>query len=395
MFGDLVTRLVPILTAQPALDFNLFDVMHHGLRENQVSNVFRWLLEPKGSHGLGEVFQQIFRAAVNQKLGSEASLAGGTLSVEQEVNTATKDEPADVADLVLQNDETALVIENYFTSDGHGHSFDNYLEYGKRTGKRTLVVLLCEVVDEAAQLNSGWKDAVVVTYRELVDPLFDQAARDEGGNQHRQDVQAFIRHIHDKFGSRRPNVADENTLKFIKEMCASSEALRYQAQKPEQAAEQFAKDFATQAKEQFAKSREVLLRVKSELKSYCGRELKQALNQTYGREFVTQVSANWQGLYQWTVNFNVTDGANDGSDPGLQIRFGPSAWSANERETKNWRITVPRAEADYGHLFLTRWQTREVRQSAVTMSEVLAGLAADDRRLHDEIVAMFAAVSIG
>ena len=41
--------------------------------------------------------------------------------------------------------------------------------------------------------------------------------------------------------------------------------------------------------------------------------------------------------------------------------------------------------ADYSHLFLTRAGLREIRQSAVTLRDVLDGLRHDDRRLHDEI----------
>lgn len=43
--------------------------------------------------------------------------------------------------------------------------------------------------------------------------------------------------------------------------------------------------------------------------------------------------------------------------------------------------------ADYSRLFLTRVNTHEIRQSVVTLQEVLDGLEPeDDRLLHDELV---------
>jgi len=52
MGEDLVTQLLPTLARSLDASFNVFDVMHHGTHEKQVSNVFRWLLDAEGTHGL-------------------------------------------------------------------------------------------------------------------------------------------------------------------------------------------------------------------------------------------------------------------------------------------------------------------------------------------------------
>ena len=57
-----------------------------------------------------------------------------------------------------------------------------------------------------------------------------------------------------------------------------------------------------------------------------------------------------------------------------------------QRARPNWRRTVDLEAVDYSHLFLTRARFREIRQSAVTLQEVLDGLRSGDLRLHDEIV---------
>jgi hypothetical protein len=112
------------------------------------------------------------------------------------------------------------------------------------------------------------------------------------------------------------------------------------------------------------------------------------LNESLGADFVRGVNIRYQGIHQWTINLQVDDEGAPIGEERLQIKFGPSAWMANEENTA-WRHTVDSATADYSHLFLTRARFREVRQSAVTIQEVLDGISADDRRLHDEIVAFW------
>ena len=122
---------------------------------------------------------------------------------------------------------------------------------------------------------------------------------------------------------------------------------------------------------------------------YSREHLRRQLNDTLDEGFVGDVSAPYQGSYQWTVNFYLPglvlpDAAQFGESQ-LQLKFGPSAWFANERDP-NWTVKVDRAVADYSRLFITWAATREIRQSVVTLQEVVDGLATDDLRLHDEMV---------
>ncbi len=50
MHDQVVTRLLPILAERPEYEFNIFNVMHHGTHEKQISNVFAWLLDANGTH---------------------------------------------------------------------------------------------------------------------------------------------------------------------------------------------------------------------------------------------------------------------------------------------------------------------------------------------------------
>jgi hypothetical protein len=174
-------------------------------------------------------------------------------------------------------------------------------------------------------------------------------------------------------------------LDFVIAMCATGEAGRYGKQRHALAADRFANEVAEQARERFGEGRELLGCVKVRLRNFSAQDLRRQLNETLGDGFVSKVSARYAGMYLWTVNFDLPDDGEKFGEARLQLKFGPSAWFANEKDT-HWKRTVDPEVADYSRLFLTRAKTKEVRQSEVTLQEVLDGLAPSDRRLHDEIV---------
>jgi len=342
-------------------------------------------LDAEGTHNLGDVFQRIFIDELNRGHPDQDLLAHGPYVVRQEVNTADAEDGQDIADLVLETDQERLVIENYYTSDGHGHSYDRYRRFARRGGRRGCVVLLCRDADSSRQ-SGGWEHARVVTYEKVVTELREKVASDY----QRRNPESFwlIDQMYRKFVRGPGHVEDHEVLDFLTVMCATGEAGRYRAQSQEAAALKFADDVARQAAERFGEGRELLQRIKGRLKTYGAQVLQPQLNATMGAGFVTEVSASYAGIYQWTVTLEVADQGNEFGEGTLQLKFGPSAWFANEQDP-NWRRTVDRQAVDYSHLFLTRARFREIRQSAVTLQEVLAGLGAGDLRLHDEIVELW------
>lgn len=146
---ELVTALVPSLSWSLAEQFNVFRVMHHGTHEKQLSNVFAWLLNEQGTHQLGDAPQRIFLDLVNAALPEGTALPVTGYAVAQEVVTPGHEgmldqESADIADIVLSSPEAAVVVENFGTSDGHGHDYRRYLALGTAGGRAAAVVLLCE-----------------------------------------------------------------------------------------------------------------------------------------------------------------------------------------------------------------------------------------------------------
>jgi len=389
MHDQLVTRILPILAKRSEDEFNIFNVMHHGTHEKQFSNVFAWLLDANGTHKLGDAFQQMFVDEINGGLGDQ-HIPPGKYRVQQEVNTSDAKEPPDIADLVLEgNTGTVLVVENYYISSGHGHSYKGYRKYGDDLGRsidvnegKGVVVMLCELVNKDELEGSGWGEAVVVTYANLVKRLVNHVESDEGYKRANHSQCTFFQHMHSRFGEGR-RMGDDDLSEFINAMCASGEARRFGFRPIDKAGSDFGDDLKKQAESRFIESREFLQRVKSRLKNYGPHLIAQA-NKELGRERFSAVSANYAGIYEWSVNFTIA-GEEAEAEAVLQLKFGPSAWYANEKDNK-WKTTVSAGDADYSRLFLTRWKTKKVRQSAVTLQEVLDGLSPDDFRLRDEIV---------
>lgn len=130
-----VLALIPSLSRSLEEQFSIFRVMHHGTHEKQLSNVFAWLLTPDASHGLGDTFQRIFLTQINDALADSEPLATTGWTVRQEVDTSPAEDPGkDIADIVLTSSAATLVIENFATSDGHGHGYHRYLSYGTTVG---------------------------------------------------------------------------------------------------------------------------------------------------------------------------------------------------------------------------------------------------------------------
>ncbi|MEI2641427.1 MAG: hypothetical protein V9G10_03605 [Candidatus Nanopelagicales bacterium] len=192
-----------------------------------------------------------------------------------------------------------------------------------------------------------------------------------------------------KFVKGSGPMEDQQVLDFVVAMCATGEARRYGEQQHDSASERFANEVAQQARERFSEGRELLMRVKHRLTNYCDQHLKRQLNKTYGDGFVSRVGGRYSGSYLWTVRLSLSardlPSKADLDKDYLQLKFGPSAWYANEKDS-HWKRTVDPEVADYSRLFITRSKTKEVRQSDVSLHEVLEGLSSDDLRLHDEIV---------
>lgn len=380
-FDDLVISLIPSLHRSLEERFNLFRVMRHGTHEKQLSNVFAWLLDPHGTHQLGDAFQQLFVGQVNSKLVDGRALPSSGYRVLQEVDTAGPGaEHRDIADIVLTSNVATIVIENYESSDGHGHGFERYSAVGGTDG---VVVLLC-IRKQLHRLRDGWERAVVVSYADVLQPLRALTSQDSKWQQAHPDQHFFVSQLIDNYLEGVPPMDTGQQVSFIKAMCETGESERYLSRGHDAAAENFANSVALHARKQFEDSRGLLGEVKRALKQFAEHALLRQVNRELsGDRFVT-IEVDSRGRYEWCITMQRGTSA-----PFVYLVFGPTA------VVQNARVPVPLSEPDYSRVFVARKTPDSVDldvlvQSDVSLNELLAGLPSDDTRLRDAVLAALA-----
>lgn len=385
---ELVTALVPSLSRSLAEQFNVFRVMHHGTHEKQLSNVFAWLLDPEGTHELGDAVQGLFLDLVNAHLPAEAQLPRSGYEVAQEVVTPGHEglpnpESADIADILLSSPSAAVVVENYGTSDGHGHDFHRYLTLGRAGDRDAAVVLLCQRRERHHQ-RDGWEQAAAITYAELLDAVRSHTTNDRAWTRKHPDQHFFLRQLFEHFVEGPAAMNTDDTFAFLTAMCETGESARYGYQPHDRAAEEFGDLIAAQARRQLQESRELLAETKRRLGAYADTVLMKQINDQLSAGPIDQVVTRFAGLWTWGVELRRTEG-----HPTVFLVFGPTAVMEMER--------VPRKleNPDYSQVFVdlkdpTVGGPSRIAHTGVSLIEVMEGLPADDVRLRDAVLAIFA-----
>lgn len=379
MSTGLAAALVPHLVRADEEAFNLFRVLHHGTHEKQLSNLFAWLLKPTGSHGLGDLGLRTFIEIVQAQRPSALLGPSGQVQVFQEVGVRDR---ADIADILLLTDSTAFVIENYYTSDGHGHSYDDYIQHGRHYRDDSVAVLLCGKFETARQ-TKGWEKAPVVAYHDwiaAVDASLPPDFPKKRPAQHwllDQMVNYFVRGVR----------TVKETHELVALMAVLADRGLDEVYRRPQGAEDLMRVLAGDVEASFAASRDLLQDVKSRLKNHCDTVLIPALNAELGDGYVRRRAKDYSGIYQWTINLHTASGAGGAKDDGgpgvVQIKWGPSASHAISRDP-DWRGSWQSPTApDYARLFLTF--DHKIVPSRVGLSEVVTDLPPSDTRLVDEV----------
>ncbi len=381
-WDSMVTGLLPSLSRSLAEEFNIFRVMRHGTHEKQLSNVFAWLLDPVGTHELGGRIQERFLRRVNAQRPDRSALPLTGYRVRQEVDTRTPDEIAasagmDIADIVLLQPGAAVVIENYGTSDGHGHGFTRYQQFAAAGERDSAVVLLCGQ-HEQHLLHDGWENAIVITYDDLVSDVSSLVQHDRAWQRSHPEQLFFIRQMHHHFVEGPAAVNADDQLDFLLTMCETGESARYAYRPQDRAADEFAELVAEHARRQFADGRAMLQVLKANLRSFARGVLMAQLNEVLDDGPVLAVSTRFVGTWEWIVELQRPEGFDD-----MRIPFGPSAVAENAT------MPEPLATPDYSRVFVSlggRDRAAHVLQTDVPLREVHAGLDVQDTRLRDAVL---------
>jgi hypothetical protein len=194
---------------------------------------------------------------------------------------------------------------------------------------------------------------------------------------------SFISQMQRRFVKGK-RVNDENLVDFIDALCKTGEARHFGTQKKEDAPINFGDHLREEAVRHFKEGRELLRRLKRTLRDYGEGTLKPQVNAALNKQYVGEVSARFQGSFEWTINFYSVA---DSRELAFQLKFGPSAWYANEKHddySQPWSERC--ADPDYSRLFVAC--DRKLRQSVVTLREAVNGLSQDDTRLRDEFLGL-------
>nr|WP_313311828.1 hypothetical protein [Dietzia maris] len=287
----------------------------------------------------------------------------------------------DIADIVLSRPDAAVVVENFETSDGHGHDYQRYLAHGTAGGRPAAVVLLCHRHD-SRRLRDCWEQASLVTYADLLTDLRAHVNRDQRWQDRHPDQHFFLRQMIQHFveGPAAVNVDDQ--IRFIKTMCETGESARYGHRPQERAAQEFSDLVAEHARRQFEDSRPTLASVKDRLRSFARTKLTDQLNASPMHGTIEKVTTRFVGQWEWCVELQRRDRL-----PAVFLEFGPTA------VVENARLPVPLSDPDYSRVFVTiQAPTGEgisrISQTQVSLSEVLNGLDPDDFRLRDAVLSL-------
>ena len=112
---------------------------------------------------------------------------------------------------------------------------------------------------------------------------------------------------------------DEDLVDFIDALCKTGEARHFGTQKNEDAAINFGDHLREEAVRRFEEGRELLRRLKGKLRVYGAGTLKPQVNAARNEQYVGEVSAKFQGSYEWTIDF-YSVGGNAG--PAFQLNVG-------------------------------------------------------------------------
>lgn len=292
---------------------------------------------------------------------------------------ATDAVSADIADIVLTRPDAAVVVENFGTSDGHGHSYWRYLAHGTAGRRSAVVVLLCQRREPHLQ-RDGWERAVVVTYAELLQGVRAHIAGNQRWCRNHPDQHSFIRQMVGHFVEGPAAMNLEDTIAFLTVMCETGESARYGHRPRDVAANEFVDLVAEHARRQLDDSRTVLATTKRRLREYSRSTLMDHVNSMIPEGPIEQVVTRFVGQWEWTVELQRA-----ASYPTVFLHFGPTAVVEQQQAPR------PIEDPDYSRLFVslqgaTGAGISSIMQTDVQLVEIIEGLEPEDLRLRDAVL---------
>ena len=164
--------------------------------------------------------------------------------------------------------------------------------------------------------------------------------------------------------------------------CETGESARYGYRPRDRVTQEFADLVAEHARRQFEESRITLASVKDRLRLFARTALVNQVNEQVEQGRIEKVVTRFVGQWEWCVELQRSD-----AQPTIFLEFGPTA------VVENQRVPEPIDDPDYSRVFVTlhdveRDSIARIVQTEVSLLEVISGLAQDDGRLRDAVLAI-------
>ena len=166
--------------------------------------------------------------------------------------------------------------------------------------------------------------------------------------------------------------------------CETGESARYGQRPRDRVTEEFGELIAAQARRQLEESRALLASVKRALRDHANSTLVGQVNELIPTGPVEKVVTRFVGQWEWCVELQRSEG-----HPTVFLEFGPTA------VVEQVRISRKLGHPDYSQIFISLQGTADegisrLAHTGVHLDEVLTGLASDDVRLRDAVLAIVA-----
>ena len=152
--------------------FNIFKILKLDKYEIRHSNFLAWLLNPKGSHNLGDTFfKQFLQVALNENV-EDINTSDIRIETEYPANVEDTTRRIDILIYSVQTPEFVCVIENKYGTEEHTGQCQAYKtfieEYSKfRNYSRKIYIFLDLNVPTDEQLDKKLQGYKPITYRDI------------------------------------------------------------------------------------------------------------------------------------------------------------------------------------------------------------------------------------
>jgi len=200
--------------------FNIFQVLRIEHNEIRHSNVIAWLLNPKESHGLSEIFIKRFLSNIllsNQKHDSKLSPAKAELmnlgDVEVFRELGSKDLSIDLL-IYSKENEFVVLIENKIRANESKGQLRKYFDFVKENFKEAKSVISVLLTTEGELPSEEARELGYIPWNHRALSDITTGIIEEQHDRIPQDAQIFLQHYLDVL--RRETMQDEELVKLCK-----------------------------------------------------------------------------------------------------------------------------------------------------------------------------------